>query len=210
MQFSITDIQAMADPKTFLRGVEYFKSGRVRSMRYRSGDQSFNATVAGSGRQKYDTTVFKSGALLAGFCTCPVSTRCKHCVAAALEWKRRFSLEGAVTGRQTGSGSSLEHWLADMPKPPTDRRAHLSFGQSYVLYFLEERVGRIKVFLHKGYLKKNGEWSRITPYTPDYFALKYTPPAHVQPEDAVIIQLLPTDSGINGIDLEGEAGRRVS
>ncbi len=213
MKFTIPDIQQMTDPGSFQRGVAYFKQGRVRNLQYQPGDTTFVAKVAGSGRQLYVARVFWVDDYLGGTCSCPVQFDCKHCVAAALQWQLDFGGAQSPAETKPPAASPLKQWLARIPKSRPSASGPLTFGQSYVLYFLEKRGGlemrrgQFNIVPHKGYLKKNGEWSRITRYNPDYFGLKYTPPAHVRPEDVTILQLLPLDSGRDGVELVGEAGR---
>jgi len=207
MQFTISDIQAMADPRSFQRGVEYFKRGKVRQVDYRPGETHFEAKVSGSGRQTYWAEVYLDDSELYGNCTCPVAVDCKHCVAAALEWQRLYAHRLPMTAAPKAPHSTLAQWLAEIPPAPLAHKPVLEYGHTYTLYFLEEVSGNLRISLNKGYLKKNGEWSRISRYSPDYFTLKYNAPAHILPEDSVILQLLPRESNMGGIELAGEAGR---
>ncbi len=78
-----SEIDALADPGSFLRGVGYQRSGRVE-IGDRHGD-AVTAVVRGS--MPYHDELRRSPTV-AWSCTCPVGedgTFCKHCVAVALE-----------------------------------------------------------------------------------------------------------------------------
>lgn len=208
MHFTLNDIQAMADAQSFQRGLAYFKQGRVKRVIYEPGDDEFSALVSGSKRNLYTVWLNLASQHLVGQCTCPVAFDCKHCVAAALEWQKLYAHKPAQPKTsQELSRSHLDLWLQQIPESQSDTEHTLSYGRTYTLYFLEEHLATISVQLRKAYLKKSGEWSRIERFHPDYFGLKYSPPAHIQPSDVTILQLLPPESSSTGIALEGVAGR---
>ncbi|MCH8529932.1 MAG: DEAD/DEAH box helicase [Saccharospirillum sp.] len=208
MHFTLNDIQAMADPQSFQRGLAYFKQGRVKRVIYEPDDDEFSALVSSSKRNMYTVWLNLSNQKLVGQCSCPVAFDCKHCVAAALEWQKLYAHKPVQPKTsQDLSRSHLNLWLQQIPESQSDNVHKLSYGRTYTLYFLEELQATISVQLRKAYLKKSGEWSRIERYHPDYFGLKYSPPAHIQPVDVTILQLLPPESSSAGIELEGAAGR---
>jgi uncharacterized Zn finger protein len=78
-----TDVMALADPRSFLRGVGYQRDGRVE-IATRS-DVAVVAVVRGS--MPYEVEL-RAGSTPSWSCTCPVGEDgafCKHCVAVALQ-----------------------------------------------------------------------------------------------------------------------------
>ncbi|WP_339897386.1 DEAD/DEAH box helicase [uncultured Gilvimarinus sp.] len=207
MKFTTSDIQTMADAGSYQRGVEYFKQRRVKQTRPLPSGNELLARVVGSGRKSYEVALFWDEGALLGNCTCPVATGCKHCVATALQWLHESAGTGLGSPALAKSELTLQRWLAQIPQSRPSGDVGLNGGQSYVIYQLELRNGRLDLLLQKGYLKKNGQWSQIRHYSPDYFSLHYSPPAHVQPEDVAILQLLPRNNVYNREELSGEAGR---
>lgn len=207
MHFTISDIQDMADPGSYQRGVEYFKKGRVKQVQADPNDQELVAMVAGSGGKKYGVELYCDNGELLGNCSCPVATDCKHCVATALEWLRISASTRPSAPALPKSEAALQQWLAEIPQGRSDHDNGLDSGHSYLLYQLDEQHGQVKLILQKAYLKQSGQWSQIKPYTPDYYSLNYSPPVHVQPDDVTILQLLQRSNLHNRLEIVGDAGR---
>ena len=84
----LRNIERLAGARTFGRGKEYFGEGRVQSLAITGN--SIIARVGGT--DIYEVRLRVDGARLAFECSCPMGDNgvfCKHCVAAALEWRRR-------------------------------------------------------------------------------------------------------------------------
>lgn len=78
-----SEIESLADPRSFLRGYSYQRDGRVE-VEERGGD-AVTAVVRGSMPYKVE---LRRSPKVAWSCTCPVGEDggfCKHCVAVALE-----------------------------------------------------------------------------------------------------------------------------
>ncbi|MFW6188308.1 MAG: SNF2-related protein, partial [Actinomycetota bacterium] len=93
---------AASGPAVFQRGQEYFRAGRVRSVRWSPGAQgtgSLGAEVEGSG-SVYSVTVHvgAGGAPGTAWCSCPAGGFCKHAVATVL----RHNFEIAVRAHRHG------------------------------------------------------------------------------------------------------------
>ncbi|MFE7632237.1 SWIM zinc finger domain-containing protein, partial [Kocuria sp. NPDC057446] len=93
---------AAAGPAVFRRGQEYFRTGRVRTVRWTprgEGAGDLAAEVEGSGAV-YSVTVHvgAGGAPGPAWCSCPAGGFCKHAVAAVL----RHNFEAAVRAHQQG------------------------------------------------------------------------------------------------------------
>ena len=225
LQFTIEHIKDMAGSVTFERGEQYFNTRRARIIEYTPGQPRFVAEVRGSAPRPYRVQV-EFDYILTGSCTCPVRLDCKHAVAAALEWLHQYEVSARAalaTGQdplpaaieidsaQTPAAgnvmaSPLDEWLTHIPA--VDQSADvLEPGNHYLLYELRVVQQQVHVSLKKSYLKKDGQWSQIRPFNPDYFSLQWRRPDHVRDPDMVILQLLPRLSGNASAELSGEAGR---
>ncbi len=86
-------IKQLADTRSFQRGEDYFKSGRVRVVAEEKG--SFSAKVRGS--HNYRVEIKMKGKETEYSCDCPIGSEevfCKHLVAAGLTW-----IEGDTGGK---------------------------------------------------------------------------------------------------------------
>ena len=212
MHFTINDIKEMAPGATFDRGLQYYHQRRA-TIRQNYPEQSrFIASVMGSGRNTYRVELSVENGILIGDCSCPMGVDCKHAVAAALQWLQENNAgtssvrPGAVT-RQRLEPSPLERWLTELPAALAKPEDALIAGRHYLLYELMLVKDQVHVAFKKAYLKKDGKWSQITPYTPDYYSLRWELPRHLQALDLTILQLLPRVSGFTSCELSGEATR---
>ena len=83
MQLTRTELRELADSRSWERGVEYFKDGRVHAV------VQDGATVVASvqGQEIYRVQLSRQGNHLLAECSCPVGRTgafCKHCVAVGL------------------------------------------------------------------------------------------------------------------------------
>lgn len=109
------EIESLADPGSFLRGVGYQRAGRV-DIGDRHGD-AVTAVVRGS--MPYQVELHRSPKV-AWSCTCPVGeegTFCKHCVAVALEEAGPDRQSSAPTGAATRSQMHASSSPASTVKP---------------------------------------------------------------------------------------------
>lgn len=216
----------MAGSVTFERGEQYFNTRRARIVEYTPGQSRFVAEVRGSAPKPYKVQV-EFDYILTGTCTCPVRLDCKHAVAAALQWLHQYELNARAAmaageqpdlpaveiksaggeGLQASRLSPLDDWLLQMPLAQGQGSELLEPGNHYLLYELHVVRQQVHFSLKKGYLKKDGQWSQLRAFTPDYFALQWRRPDHVREPDVAILQLLPRLSGSSSAAIYGEAGR---
>lgn len=216
MHFTINDIKEMAPGATFDRGVHYYHQRRATIKQDYPEQSRFIANVKGSGRNTYRVELSLDNGILIGDCSCPIGSDCKHAVAAALQWLQENSA-GTSTARtiaiskqkqkQKPEPSALESWLTELPTALAKPEDTLTPGQHYLLYELVIVRTQVHVALKKAYLKKDGRWSQLANYTPDYYSLRWNTPRHLQPLDLTILQLLPRISGYTTSELSGEATR---
>ena len=220
MHFSVNDIKEMAPGATFDRGLQYYHQRRATIKQSYPGQSRFIAHVKGSGRNTYRVELSVENGILIGDCSCPIATDCKHSVAAALQWlqENKAGTSPVRSGSSTSSSpttitnpkqerSALESWLTALPTALAKPEDSLIPGRHYLLYELVIINAVVHVVFKKAYLKKDGNWSQITHYTPDYYSLRWDMPRHLQPLDLTILQLLPRISGYTACELSGEATR---
>ena len=200
----------MAPGATYDRGLQYFHGRRARITDSLPAQARFYADVEGSGRNVYRVRVSLDTVLM-GDCSCPVGIDCKHAVAAALQWLQEYASQNAdahAASAHDGAeqkNSTLERWLADLPAAMTQQTDSLHSGRRYLLYELIIVNQQVRLTLKKAYLKKNGQWSQVKLYSPDYYSLHWNHPSYLQPVDITILQLLPSMSAYTTCALSGEA-----
>jgi superfamily II DNA or RNA helicase len=211
--FSLPDIQKMADGATFQRGFEHFKAGRVEMHDYDVETGVYTANVRGVGRNIYEVAVLMTSNGLVTQCNCPAELNCEHGVAAAIHWlKIKPSLVGdsepSTPRRQAVDNSSWEDWLAQLPPSEQPDTTEFVSGRHYLLYLLGKSIsGEYTLELRKAYLRKDGHWSQLSLYRPDFHGLKYNWPAFMLANDAQILRLLSgLRSSFDGYRLERESG----
>lgn len=75
-------LQKKADPRSFARGEEYLRLGRV--LRVRADEGQLLGRVQGV--KEYRVRLYRRRGHLTGTCSCPQRRFCKHCVAVGLSW----------------------------------------------------------------------------------------------------------------------------
>lgn len=127
MDITDDEITGLVGLSAFRKGRDYVRRDRVRALS-RDGD-TLTATVRGSGRNLYATTVelrrSNTGRAIAiGTCSCPVGRNCKH-VAAVLLAARPMVHAAADTAPPADAGAIA------LVKPPTpSARAAVAAGQA--------------------------------------------------------------------------------
>ena len=170
--FETYDIEHAVGESAYLRGLDYFRRGMVRSVEFGSPGR-IHGEVSGSRPKPYAVVAkYESGAggrlvPVEGHCSCPVGYNCKH-TAAVLLAARQVSPEarpGAGTARE-GVSREVRRWLDDWPGavaagpnarpagPPEPGRDHLF----YVIHRHETAGMRIDPY--RAYVKKDGEIGR--------------------------------------------------
>ncbi|WP_226664644.1 SNF2-related protein [Microbulbifer aggregans] len=222
--FRLSDIQRMADSRSFARGQDYFERGRVLEAYYDEAKDIYHGRVKGSARHIYRVELDVDAGRLVGLCSCPVSLNCKHAVATALKLYRDAQIadtsEEPAQPTQPGKRittqpkrADWQQWLAELPPAPRPKPAPLEYGRHYLVYFLEPdhrfSPPRLRLALRKGYLKKDGNWSQLRYFQPDTAYLGWNRPSHLLDEDVDILQLLPRTGASGQLELRGESGHRA-
>ena len=127
--FGTDDIERAVGHVSFLRGLDYFERGMVRSVEFVSPGR-IHGEVSGS-RQKPYAVVAKyepgsEGRFLPveGHCSCPVGYNCKH-AAAVLLAARHLSPDGDDSGSgaaREGVSGVVRRWLDRWPKAAAGNR----------------------------------------------------------------------------------------
>jgi len=214
LNFTISDIQKIADSATFQRGLEYFKQKRVKMLAYDEASETFNAQVKGRGRNRYEVDVFMTEDGLTSICTCPVTLDCKHGVAAALHWLsiKPKDVEPSNQIKQANAHNkgaiAWREWLDALPSSGHSATLTLIPSRFYLLYFLHKTASdQWYLDLRKAYLRQDGKWSQISRYTPEPYSLIYRAPEFMFPIDVQILRLLMgCAQSPSGFQIEGEAG----
>ena len=100
MNFSARDLKALAGPRSWERGEDYFERGRVRELFEDRG--TILAEVVGT--RNYTVSLSMEDGELRGECTCPMGDAgvfCKHCVAVGLAY---LEGEADATSSRTSGG----------------------------------------------------------------------------------------------------------
>lgn len=197
MQFTVRHIEKMADAATLTRGKAYYLQQRVRFLGPRGA--TLEAKVQGSGSKVYTTYLFMHEGRLHADCSCPVNFDCKHGVAAAFEWLAESAPE--ITGPD-----KLDAWLKALQEQRPTEPAALRPGRHHLLYKLRQVAGHSVLKVFKSYLKKDGQWSTMKPYSADASYYGYLRPDFMQPEDETILGILKPFREIQGYRLQHEIG----
>ena len=103
-------------PRTFERGMAYYRQGRVKSLRFHKNNMVVEATVQGSKSYSTYASFTQRGDIIEAGCTCPAARKywgwCKHIVAllfTIMDHDKRGSFEAAIEGTplDTKRGASL-------------------------------------------------------------------------------------------------------
>lgn len=208
--FTLGDIELMSGSAAYERGVLYYEEQRVSLQPGIAENEITAANVRGSGDREYQVSLYwMSDSSLSGDCSCPVGIDCKHAVATALAWLSDNPVSRSGTrNAQARALNRWQTWLAQMPIEETDQPAILTPGAHYLLYCLATSTGaQATISFFKGYLKKDGSWSQLRYWLPDFNALSRNPAAFLQRADIDLLQhfrLLSLQQG--GYKLVGPAG----
>lgn len=113
-------LQQMAGNRYYARGIDYYRSGNVRSLRYWKNE----AHAIVQGVEDYDVWLWDHAGKFGGFCSCPGFEEfgyCKHFVAAGLTLLDSFKtdMELTILGPKKKVGVSmtmLEKFLGNLEK----------------------------------------------------------------------------------------------
>jgi len=107
-----SEMESLADPRSYMRGVAYQRDGRVEIKQH----DSDRVTAIVRGSMPYDVELRRTPRP-SWSCNCPVGEDggfCKHCVAVALEVAQPDRAADRRPTRNSGDGQpDLRHYLAD-------------------------------------------------------------------------------------------------
>ena len=139
MQINNGEILGLATQEIYQRGLDYFRTGRVRLVEIADG----MITARVQGQQEYDVTVSRNGHGLVTSCTCPNDLTCKHVIATLLKVREHYNNNGAATpveksksraetpSAETSKEISKTDWrqlVQAVQKPPTGDAGRQSFS----------------------------------------------------------------------------------
>ncbi len=84
-KLDMDDIETMAEPRIYDRGVEYYGSNYVEIIEHTN--KSIIAKVEGSYRNSYHVEIYMDEEEIMGSCTCPYADICKHIIATLIQAK---------------------------------------------------------------------------------------------------------------------------
>ena len=171
--FATDDIEQAVGKAAYLRGLEYYRRGKVRSARF-GPDGRLQGEVSGSRPDPYTVAVScESGANgtlvpLEGRCSCPVGRNCKHMAALLLAGRHIApeAKEDAAGNASEGASEDVRRWLADWPgaapaRPETRPAGPPELGRDHLFYVIRrDAAGGMRIDPWRGYLKLDGEIGR--------------------------------------------------
>ena len=171
--FGTDDIERAVGEVSYLRGLDYFVRGMVRSVEFGSPGR-IHGEVSGSRPKPYAVAVryeFGSDGMLLpleGHCSCPVGYNCKHTVAVLLA--ARHVLPGADDGvagtAREGVSRDVRRWLDEWPGAvaarPDDRPAGAPEpGRDHMFYVIHrDATGGMCIDPYRAYCQRR---SKISP-----------------------------------------------
>ena len=171
--FGTDDIERAVGEVSYLRGLDYFVRGMVRSVEFGPAGR-IHGEVSGSRPKPYAVAVkyeFGSDGMLLpleGHCSCPVGYNCKHTVAVLLA--ARHVSPGADHGvagtAREGVSRDVRRWLDDWPgavaaRPEARRDGPPEPGRDHLFYVIHrDATGGMRIDPYRAYLKKDGAIGR--------------------------------------------------
>ena len=171
--FATSDIEHAVGESSYLRGLDYFRRGMVRSVKF-GGPGRIHGEVSGSRPEpyavvaRYDTG---SGGMLVrveGQCSCPVGHNCKHTAAVLLA--ARYLSPDAADSSAGSAGETVSRdvrrWLEDWPgaapaRPDARPAGPPEPGRNHLFYVvLRDETGGMRIDPYRAYLKQDGEIGR--------------------------------------------------
>ena len=171
--FATYDIEHAVGESAYLRGLDYFRRGMVRSIEFGSHGR-IHGVVSGSRPEPYAVVARyetgSSGRLVpvGGHCSCPVGHNCKH-MAAVLLAARDISPEARHIAAGDGRKSvprDVRRWLDDWPgttpaRPDARPPGPPEPGKDHLFYVIHrDTTGDMRIDPFRAYLKKDGEIGR--------------------------------------------------
>lgn len=149
------------DATTIERGKRYAQQGRVSLAGL--GEDTLLTLCQGSNARPYSQHLgWDADGRLHATCSCPVGSRCKHCLAAL--WSLSAWLPAPSPATAEVLSPSLQQWLQRLPE---DRRARTSGENARLHYQLcrpDKRGDPWCITLHKAQLRRDGSVVQVQPY----------------------------------------------
>jgi len=167
--FATSDIERAVGKTMYLRGLDYFRRGMVRSVRFGGpgrihGEVSGNRSEPYAVEARYETGSGGAPVPLGGHCSCPVGRDCKH--TAALLLAARDLLPEAADSAAGSAGeeasADVRRWLADWPgaapaRPAARRPGPPEPGREHLFYvILRDGTGGMRIDPWRAWLKLDG------------------------------------------------------
>lgn len=211
--FKITPnlLKSECGPGAYERGSNYFRQGRVLQLQQRWVSPThlvLQSSNRGSGGRRYDQEIeiYSSdyGAMLEGFCSCPVGYNCKHVVAACLAAKR------AIANEAEGEGD-FSQWLSRYAGRSEDGDAFDTQGAAESLIYTltpETHGDSVAVAFTIARRKRDGRFGKERRAAPATLSNHFAPPRYLRPLDEEIVALLMAGGSniVGGVSLKGAAG----
>lgn len=219
-------LERFFDSATLARGMGYLRDERIIELSDLSPDGRIEAWVRGSGRQPYHLHI-RLGmdskgnvAQLAGACTCPVGTRCKHMVAALFAFQLRIARgETALPETEAPAAAQaavpmgtplpyqVQQWLTSLTQAATEpvSDSYPTAVRDRLVYVANWTAGELRVTVMKASVTTDGSLSeRATRY--DLARLKRqadTRPKFIRHGDLELLR----DLEAAGVPLNGSAAQ---
>jgi superfamily II DNA or RNA helicase len=166
INLSLEDLTRIFDFNYVARGIEYAKNGRVLSSEVHDKNHKINATVQGSGLNKYHCVVtYKEEArYISGTCGCPVTYNCKHVVAVIVDHLEKQHISVSPKNVAPQGNLPLDNWLRSLSRLSTDK-SHQKQHKDELHFVLDIKTdlqhGRhLNVSAIKTQRLKSGLWSK--------------------------------------------------
>ncbi|WP_321532025.1 DEAD/DEAH box helicase [uncultured Desulfuromonas sp.] len=216
-QLTKETIRSLCNAKTYQRGQQYFKQGRVLDFEYDSDAQVLYASVQGSRGYFYEQEIFfsdtGSGLEVEGDCTCPMEYNCKHVVAALLDFLQglHHDREDVRDRLPPRNKDALDIWRTRVQEafPVSGDNIVVRDGvrREQLLFVLDcEDDGCFCRLLKSRRLKKGG-WGKASSCHVRQILEWYYRPPWVTDKDTEIVSLLHIESpGEATLELTGDVG----
>ena len=154
MKITNNDIRRMVPRHIYVRGEQYYESGRVHLIETES--DCFEAIVSGTYDYHVEVSQEKDGWLYAE-CSCPYWSDCKHIVAAMLAAK--YYYEELSRSPDAGVGSDWKKYLAQIEDQQMAQM--YSKPQWQMLFTFELESTGWTLYPQKAFIKKDGTFGRL-------------------------------------------------
>lgn len=219
INYTIKDIKDLVGSSYYVRGVEYFGRGYVKSVEF--DENKILGSVIGSRQYKQIITV--SDNIIEGKCSCPVGYNCKHVVAVLLEalkmnnpnFMQRTSKPISPKLKVVEPQKKLDIKLSYQTKEWLDKFLLLEkkeIAKKKLLYLLDfnQEENSLKVSSVAMNLTKDGNWSGDYQYYNPSNTTRTSPAKFLTDEDVIILRDIANNIYHFSLDeyrkLEGKRG----